>query len=886
MGDSATVVTSTRRLSRHIRQDHDRRQVAEGKTAWRPLDVLPWEAWVDRCWKRLREHERGRPWSRALSDEQERLIWEDALRGQAESLDRLLLPREIAREAQRAWSLVAEYRISRENLSRAAGTETRQFLNIVRRVEERLRDQGWCTRGERQAIVAGSGRLVSLGADRLVLAGFDELTPAQSALVGAFDAAGVRVEQAPGPRREAMARIRQCHDPLSELQQAAMAARSWLEARPEATVGVVVADLEQRRDDLEEIFDDILTPGRVMPGALHHGRAWDVSLGLGLSEWPVVDAALRMLALSLGDAVFSDLGLILRSPFVGGAAAELPRRGLLDAWLRERAIYRTDTAGLVRILARPSDPRRPSCPDLLERLHRLEEFCQRLPDQAPADRWAVSFGEILNILGWPGERALDSAEFQCVNKWRQTLSVLASTSQVSGHMGGRACLDMLTRLVAETTFQPESTEAPVQILGLLETPGLSFDALWASGMHHLAWPRPVRPNALIPASLQRACRMPRSCPEVELEFCNRRLAGLLGSSDEVIFSWPVQIDDEPMRPSPMLAGIRAADKPEEHWSSIARRAVGSATTERLADFRLRPWPAGQRARGGSAVVRWQSACPFQAQARSRLDARSLEQPGPGVSPADSGRIAHLALQWLWQEWMDSAVPAGLEHDELCAMIEGVADRACRQVLTREGDFGRALVTLERRRASARIETLLAQDLARDPFTVAAIESCTTPEFEGVGFALRMDRVDRLPGGSLLLIDYKTGSVSVRDWQGERPRDPQLPFYALIAADGDVVGIAYGCLRVGEEGYSGYAAADVSSTGILGVEGLKRPPDGAASWEELRMVWRRGLAALVRDFAAGDARVDPRRISEDCRYCDLASLCRRHELALTGGPEDG
>ena len=39
--------------------------------------------------------------------------------------------------------------------------------------------------------------------------------------------------------------------------------------------------------------------------------------------------------------------------------------------------------------------------------------------------------------------------------------------------------------------------------------------------------------------------------------------------------------------------------------------------------------------------------------------------------------------------------------------------------------------------------------------------------EGVGLSMRVDRIDRLDDNSLLLIDYKTGRTSIRDWLGER-----------------------------------------------------------------------------------------------------------------------
>jgi hypothetical protein len=179
--------------------------------------------------------------------------------------------------------------------------------------------------------------------------------------------------------------------------------------------------------------------------------------------------------------------------------------------------------------------------------------------------------------------------------------------------------------------------------------------------------------------------------------------------------------------------------------------------------------------------------------------------------------------------------------------------------------------------------LLAQDRGRAAFAAVRIEKSTEREFAGVRFRLQADRVDKLADGSLLLIDYKTGSVNLRDWHGERPRDPQLPFYALMFAETAerIGGLAYGCLRTGEEGYIGLAAVEISGTGIRNISQVRSPPNDAAGWDQALSAWERNLETLVGNFAAGDARVDPRRMSEDCRFCDLSPLCRRHELVAAG-----
>ncbi len=61
----------------------------------------------------------------------------------------------------------------------------------------------------------------------------------------------------------------------------------------------------------------------------------------------------------------------------------------------------------------------------------------------------------------------------------------------------------------------------------------------------------------------------------------------------------------------------------------------------------------------------------------------------------------------------------------------------------------------------------------------------------------------------------------------------------------------------------------------------------ASWSALVDYWSDVLERLAISFAAGDAAVDPKRLPQTCRYCDLPTLCRINERggAVTVGAAD-
>lgn len=873
-----TVVTATRRLARHFRHLDDQHHLNRGEAAWVPLDVLPWEAWVERQWRQARDQGRESCDYHLLATEQERVVWEQVMRDLPTDLPgigTLLLPGQAAREAMQAWALTRDYAIPGTALAQDAGVDTGLFLRIAERFVDLRRQRGWAVAADLVWQLASVADRFDDAPQHLLLAGFDGYTPAQHHLFEQLRAAGHKVVDWTPPSFAGQASMVRCDDPNAELRAAAQWAGRMIRARPDASVGLVLLDLDQRRSELVDVLDDTLDPGAVLPRAGPDARPWNLSLGLPLSRWPLVDTALLGLALWLGKGTHTDLGRLLRSPYLGEGIAEAGARAQLDIWLRQQGVYQLDLAGLFRLTVEGTDGRRPAVPALHARLEPIQTFDATRTQSF--DEWAELFRLVLTELGWPGDRSLDSTEFQTVAKWQELLARLAGLSAVSGKVSASTALDQVRRMAADSLFQPETPPAPVQVLGLMETPGLAFDALWVGGLHDQAWPRPLRPNALLPVRLQREAGMPRCCAKAELEFSTRRTAALRQAGSEVVFSWPVRDHDEILRPSSLLSGLPSIDL-EPAPPGLASIIQLSSKLESLDDTRMRPWPVHLPLRGGSGVLRAQSACPFQAQARYRLYAEPVETPVPGIAPLVSGEIAHLALHDLWQQWSGPDVPRELEPEVLQQAVKDALVGATRQVLGGSRDIPPNMLDLEQERLGQRILGLLRQDLARESFDIEALELEKTIEIAELNFRLRIDRIDRLPTGKFLYIDYKTGKSATGDWLGERPREPQLPLYAM--AGGSLVdGVAFGSLAVGEVGYSGFADSDIPGTAIHDPAAGRRP--AAEDWTALLRAWREQLSVLAQSFANGSAQVDPRRVSEDCRWCELSILCRRHELRERG-----
>jgi RecB family exonuclease len=188
-----------------------------------------------------------------------------------------------------------------------------------------------------------------------------------------------------------------------------------------------------------------------------------------------------------------------------------------------------------------------------------------------------------------------------------------------------------------------------------------------------------------------------------------------------------------------------------------------------------------------------------------------------------------------------------------------------------------LVDNEQRRATALLAALLEQERQRPAFSIAQLELAEQRTLGGALIRVRMDRVDRLADGRLVVLDYKSGRDQSFDGLDERPLQPQLQAYALLAGGepgaGQLAGVA--ALYLAPQGirWRG-ASADPAQLPGLSTRTAPLPP-----WPDLLAHWRRVIDALVQGFLAGDARVAPR--PKACDQCHLASLCRIDDATRPG-----
>jgi len=897
-----TLITGNSRLSRVLAAQYTQWRIKRGDKQWPSPEITSWNLWLDKLWESaalqgITGTDRAVPGSRQLIS-----LWESAL-NKAPLVHDLLRPESLANQLCDTRNLLIDWQV---DLAHPAwfGDENENhvaFYQWNRAFEQRCEKDRWISPEDRTTLLAKAIREADLWLPKNIdLLGFDEFNPAQSLLLSALVDEGKTVSYLSITPRRKKATLLKCRDSSGELQQAARWARYWFEKDPNSNIAIVVHDLQEQRREVERQLSEILTPGNKTIN--QRAKPWNISMGTPLARLPMIKTAFDLMTLLDERVGIQDVGRVLRSPWLKGAVIERNSRALLEKRLRDK-YPRQLKLGEVEYRSReirkhdrhnnklPKEQHEAyawSSPVLTTILNTLIRFGSEHKGLLPASAWAESFDHLLAALGWPladeyGNKKTGiehSENWQALQDWRDALREFASLDSTMSKLDLSTAIERLKQICREKIFQPGTPPASIQVLGLYEVSGLRFDHLWVVGLNNNNWPPSASPNPFIPGRLQREAQLPNSSPQRELKVARIITTRLLETAPDCVFSYPAQLDGENVLPSPLL-DINEVNKVSElkSWNDNDwRSTVAGADKPQIHILAMPGKLQHGTARGGSSILKHQALCPFRAFASNRLGAEGLETPPDGISPMLHGSLVHEVLENFWRETKNQAALLLLDEASLGARIREHVD----QVTNKNRGLKQrpAFLGVETDRVYRHVLDYLEHEKQRDSFEVIGFEKEILPEIAGQTIRLIIDRVDKLPSGDEIIIDYKTGKVEPRKWFSDRPEEPQLPLYA-ISADKTPAGVVFAIIRNDDCQYKGVVKRD----GLL----PDLPPkatktnqylvDAGHEMPKTIEKWRQILHRLMASFLAGEATIDPKGDTRTCdkSYCKLQPLCRVGEL---------
>jgi len=346
---------------------------------------------------------------------------------------------------------------------------------------------------------------------------------------------------------------------------------------------------------------------------------------------------------------------------------------------------------------------------------------------------------------------------------------------------------------------------------------------------------------------------------------------LLNAAATVVFSFSAANAEGPQRLSPSIAALQLPLKTSGDLTLESEHILYIDAELAEDSMPLPPLPS-RSVRGGATILQHQAACGFRAFAEIRLRAHEVESRDVGHDTRDRGNLLHSVMQRFWKQVKTQSALKAMPVDTRTNLLSQYADECLGIAASSDGGWDEAYLSVQKQRLVRLLNQWLDLELKRSDFEVVFTEADTPLTLGPLDLQLRVDRIDRVQEGDFL-VDYKTGSsASAADWDGERPDEPQLPLYTLLARENHLAGLAFAKVRPGKS---------MSWQGYAGAANVLPGKDTARDLEALQAEWHGALVNLAEAFAVGDISVSPKSYPSTCAYCAHNLLCRLDAATLLG-----
>lgn len=508
------------------------------------------------------------------------------------------------------------------------------------------------------------------------------------------------------------------------------------------------------------------------------------------------------------------------------ANAEHPDRGLIAWW-----------QGVVPLLAPIADAVAPA--DVGAMLDTLVAAAEALCGDAV---WAGADGRALAAL---------------VDSWR------AAADAAGADPVGAAPAEWLPAL--RDAFDRVAVRPPwgghprLAIYGLIEARMTRADLVICGGLVEGVWPAAGGTDPVLAPAVLRALGI--AGDDFRVGLAAHDLAAALGAP-EVVLSYAARDVAAPTVPSRFVLRIRAMlgqQLQHEHdapvWADMLDHAAPVPPHPRP---QPRPSAAQREVAIAATALDRLRGDPYQFYASAILRLQALDPLDADLTPAWRGTAVHGVLE----HWHRAGAPAGalvpLARERLAQLSAHPLMRALWQPRLIE-----ALAWVEAHHHA----------LAAAGRRVAAFEQWGTLTHKGITIKARADRIDRLPDGSLAVVDYKTGSPP-RPRMVEKGFALQLGVIGLIAACNGFAGVAGDPTRF--EYWSLARRRDGSGFGWSEEPILEKPRKSGVLREEMLEKTRSYLNDALDRWILGDEPFTARLNPDLPGYSDYDQLMRLDE----------
>lgn len=884
--EQTLIITGSQRQARFLHEQFSNAQLAAGQDVWNSLKIMPWQAFVNYCWELALENHSELP-SR-LSQSQSQYLWQQMV-ANSEVAASLLNSRQTQKLSQDAWRICQQWQI--ETLDYLPGDNDQvAFESWFDQYRQRLDDNGWIdTYQQANELCKHISAFIELLPNTLITYGFQQKTPQQTlffeALADSKQVSDWPLEQSPDSSSHQLYAIA---EPEQELLAAVRWAKQKLSDNADQQLAIVVPELEKWRSYIERLIQREFYLSSFIEGQEATQNLHDFSIDEPLAQQPIVAIILDFLTLTHGSIHKAQLQHLLLSPYLYRDEEHHWQASQFELIIRQSNKEFYSIEDLFKLSRRQK-----TTLDWLDVVYRWNEG--GLPDESEiemsqredkktvgkklqqnSDDYQSSIKKLLNLLSslhWTGYNTLSSREYQVQKTLLDTIKSSSSLQKVTPKKINLAnSVKLLKQYIEQQNFHQQKPKAPLQIIGILEAIGLTFDAAWLVGATDQVLPQKATPNPFLSKTLHQKHDLPGSSHRRELEYAKSLLASL-SCNPEWVISYAEYNGEQEQMMSPLLKSVFESN---QKAFSIEKYDLGNTLADEIIQWPLRHYlefyndvrghsfSENFDIRGGTGLLRMQATSPFDAYLRYRLKLEPFEQDSLGISYMDRGNLFHKAMQLIWSKLSTQHALLELtpESEEILIdkTLNFVLSEAARHIyLLNNNQF----FSVELNRLKALVIEALNLDKQRQPFNVIGTEVSRTIELAGLTFSLVIDRIDQLEDGRLLIIDYKTGQPKLASLFKDPIAEPQLLLYAIsehglsvdvekdAGLERSVAGIVFMQAHLKASKYIGITDDDGMLDGVKALRDIKDNPY-ADSFGEAIAEWRKMLDDIARSFKNGEA----------------------------------
>lgn len=817
MSDVTLIVVPSRAVARQLELRLERNHLSSGEEVWITPAVITLETWLKRLWT-----DWGKRNVVVFSSYEEKLLWRQILAG--------TLFEQRWLEVREFYIWLNEYQAT--GLSFEPWDEELILLfRLIEHFQEKLCQFGATTVSDLPRRLLEVAPVIKPTVVTLV--GFDvSVPPALGKLLAALRSGGTEFKTGSVSRGLATPQKFVADDEVQEWQEALLwLKRRYLESPGARYLGLVVPYLtDAERLVLKSLATHILD---------HDNIPWrDTTDEKAVISLPLMQQVIDFLDCSNNNLTTKKIARLLLSPYSNYAQIrpDYMRQQLAEKWLI--------AADCDEQLALPTE------------FHEKLIAAQRcLPEgliATPTD-WTRCFTAILNVWGWPNlTLKFTTQETAALALWPEFLLKFSAASSSFNRLTLKEALWLLEAIL-ESSYLPNSEQSDAAITFL--TPGaalaLPFAGLWWSGSLFGKSLFPLKsPPWLVKSAIERYQSEPDDQMVVNAVLGNVREEAIFSSSRYDLHGEEQEMN-ETVVSFPPLKSIVAPSSSDQGNCVVVSESDSLPVWQELTAFNSRTC---------SLIAR----CPVRAFLELRFKTTCAEELTKwGIGRVERGIVVHQMLEQFWREVRSQKNLLTLRTDEIVRELK----RLFRNLID-QYNYSSTIKELEEAYLLPLLANWLNFEKKRPAFTVLALEQKYRLKLGDLTLNLRIDRIDELASGDLLLIDYKTGlqHFSLAKWLREPLLEPQLMLYHL--AEPRLSGLAIAELNQEEMLLHNFGLAELNSTW----ERLNGVMEKSWSWSDWDRHWQQQIFDLLQNFRVGLTPLQPADV-DSCKNCYLKPFCR-------------